>query len=675
MNLNQIKKKYRTDIDGLRAIAVSVVILFHLGIGYFPSGFIGVDIFFVISGYLITGIILSSLREGTFSYSDFFVRRLWRIQPALIFVSIVTLLASSVLFVSPDYLDYLKSAKYNTLLIANQYFSRQSVAYATPESDIFPLLHTWSLAVEWQWYISLPLFIAITIYLKKRITATKDVNISDNFIVVLWSVITVVAAVLALFISKNEPGQSYYFLSTRVFEFCAGGTTYLLTCRKVYIHKGISTILNTLAIIGIIYISTKEHVIDIYPSVNALIVVACTCVLIFSGKQESNFISRLLSLKPFSFTGKLSYSLYLWHWPVLAYCRYVNIQFTGLNLIYICGSIITLSLIGYYLIEQPMRKFSYSLKLSVTLLLALPAIFYSILYSVAVKQQGFPERLGSVYSHQFKTIQHYESKAVTRKKCIDTNHSLETCVLGDREGNKSAIVIGDSNSNHFWGFFDVLGKDAGIKINALSVSSCLTLPGIWQYDWWIYKNKNYEYCHSKTAEYYNIIKNNKFDYVIIGEVWQNYSRGPHLIAKKDDARSDALTKERMTHAAKLAISMIIESGARPVIIKTIYPMPKGYQECRQREAILRKTFSETACDSRRVQAQESQYLTTLFDMLKKEYPSLIIIDPKKIQCKNNSCISHVDSIQVYRDVGHLTDYASYVFGERYLNEFGNPLRP
>ncbi|MBH0128423.1 acyltransferase [Enterobacter sp. SECR18-0236] len=196
MNLNQIKKKYRTDIDGLRAIAVSVVILFHLGIGYFPSGFIGVDIFFVISGYLITGVILSSLKEGTFSYSDFFVRRLWRIQPALILVGIVTLLASSVLFVSPDYLDYLKSAKYNTLLIANQYFSRQSVAYATPESDIFPLLHTWSLAVEWQWYIFLPLFIAITIFLKKRVPATKNVNISDNFILVLWSVITVVSAAL-----------------------------------------------------------------------------------------------------------------------------------------------------------------------------------------------------------------------------------------------------------------------------------------------------------------------------------------------------------------------------------------------------------------------------------------------------------------------------------------------
>jgi len=674
MNLNKIKKSYRADIDGLRAIAVSVVILFHLGIGYFPSGFIGVDIFFVISGYLITGIILSSLREDTFSYSDFFVRRLWRIQPALLFVGIVTLLASSILFVSPDYLDYLKSAKYNSLLISNQYFSRQSVAYATPESDIFPLLHTWSLAVEWQWYILLPFFIAVAIFLKNRLPSTKDINVSDNFILALWIVITFISAALALFMAKKEPGESYYFLSTRIFEFCAGGTTYLLTSRMGNIHKKIVTVSNILAIAVIIYVSTKEHVIDIYPNVNALLVVACTCFLILSGKQENNLVSRLLSLKPFSFFGKLSYSLYLWHWPILAYCRYVDIQLTGLNLMYICGSIIAMSLIGYYFIEQPMRRFKYSLKLTVTLLLAFPALLYSILYSVAVKHQGFPERLGPAYSHQFKTIQLYESKAVTRKKCIDTNHSLETCILGDLEGNKTALVIGDSNSNHFWGFLDVLGKKTGIKINALSVSSCLTFPEIWQYDWWIYKNKNYEYCHNKTAEYYNLIKNNKFDYVIIGEVWQNYSHGPYLITKRDDARSDALTKERMTHAAKLAISKIIESGARPVIMKTIYPMPKGYQECRQREAILRNEFSETACDTPRIQEKESLYLTKLFDILKEEYPSLMFIDPKKIQCKHNICISHVDSIPVYRDVGHLTDYASYVFGERYLIEFGNPLR-
>lgn len=133
---------YRKDIDGLRALAVVLVILFHAGISQIASGFIGVDIFFAISGFLITGIIIKQREKYSFSLANFFVHRLWRIQPAFITMSVATLIATFYFYLPDDFLAYLHSGKYNALFLSNQFFARQSAAYASPAADLFPLLHT-----------------------------------------------------------------------------------------------------------------------------------------------------------------------------------------------------------------------------------------------------------------------------------------------------------------------------------------------------------------------------------------------------------------------------------------------------------------------------------------------------------------------------------------------------
>lgn len=166
-------KYYRRDIDGLRAIAILLVVIFHSGSLLFPSGFIGVDIFFVISGYLITNIITSQQHENTFKLSEFYRRRLWRIQPVLIFMWVVTCVLISLTYLPIDYINYFHSQKYSSLLLANQYFGKSSAEYASPDTIVMPLLHTWSLAIEWQWYLILPLAL---LALKKVVPRLKPAN-------------------------------------------------------------------------------------------------------------------------------------------------------------------------------------------------------------------------------------------------------------------------------------------------------------------------------------------------------------------------------------------------------------------------------------------------------------------------------------------------------------------
>lgn len=670
MSIKSTDSHYRGDIDGLRAIAVILVILFHAGSEFIASGFIGVDLFFVISGYLITGIILTQVQEQRFSLAGFFRRRLWRIQPALIAVSLATLLAASLLYVVPDYLIFLKSAKYNSLFLSNQFFAKQSVAYASPQSEYFPLLHTWSLSIEWQWYLLLPFIVLAGKFVSQR--TGFSIEKCGLLKIFTWGAATILLAIASLLISQHSPGESYYFLSTRAFEFTAGGCTFLLQKRIQTDRSGLLSFLSVVSLATIFFISVSKNIINGYPDLWTLAVVLCTTVLLFTGHCREKYVAGVFRLTPLAFVGKISYSLYLWHWPVFAFSRYAGIQLSGRNLALAVVVIVILSLATYFFVEEPLRRVRTGLKRSITVLVILPVILFSTLYSLAIKHDGFPGRLGKDYAQRQSTLSEYKTRSGMREQCLDKEQDPEKCLLGDLNGTRTGLMIGDSNSNHFWGFIDELSKNQHIKMSALSQSSCLTLPGIWQYDWWIYKNTTYDKCHENTEHYFQLIRQNHYDFVIIGEVWEMYASGPHLINNSGDPRSDVLSKVRMNDALRHALNIIVATGARPVLIKTIFGMPQDYQECINKREILREDFSSSACNARRPIGKSDPYVASLFDQIKADYPSLIIIDPKDIQCQKGLCISQIDSVPVYRDVGHLTDYASYRFGQMYLNQYGNP---
>lgn len=674
MNISEIQKNYRNDIDGLRALAVILVIFFHSGSTFFPSGFIGVDIFFVISGYLITGIILNKIRKEEFSLSDFFVHRLWRIQPALIVVSLVTLAAAAVLFLPVDFIDFLKSAKYNALFLSNQYLGKMSATYASPDTNILPLLHTWSLSLEWQWYLFLPLFVLAGSLITKRLALSQNTDKNDRTLLFIWLIATAALATYSLVLTKIHPGSTYYFLSARAFEFTTGGAAFLLTRMFSSMRGPVTSLLSLFSFVILVAVSVKTGLLDIYPNGYTLVVSASAAIILFCGHYREKVLGSLLSTPPIAFIGRLSYSLYLWHWPVFAFCRYMNVSLSGVQLYLALGTIATLALSSYFLIEAPLRRRRTSLKISVLQLVLLPILLFSALYAVGTRYEGLPQRLGSQYSNQYMTLKQFSDFAKNREECLEGHQDPAECQFGDLSSNKKGLLIGDSNANHFWGFFDVLAQNAHIRMESLTSASCLTLPGVWQYDWWKYRNEPYTQCHEHTEHYYRLIKENHYDYVILGEVWENYASGSHLINNEGDERSDALTQSRMKKALQDALNNIIASGAKPVIITTVYSMPTGYMECHRSRSIARGTYSESDCDTPRPRSEDNAYTHNLFAQMKMEYPTLTLIDVKDVQCPDGRCLSEINTIPVYRDVGHITDYASYHFGQDYLKKYGNPFK-
>ncbi|AOV97399.1 hypothetical protein A9798_10820 [Edwardsiella hoshinae] len=651
---------YRRDIDGLRALAIILVIVFHAGLGVFPSGFIGVDIFFVISGFLITSIIKSDIENGKFSLARFYIRRAWRIQPALLATVIITCLVAIFFYLPDDFENTIKSAKYTLLLTSNQFYSRITTSYAAPNSETLLLLHTWSLSIEWQWYLILPLALSFA----SKYLSTKGIKLTLLSGCVIFFILTNI-------LSFVFPDKNYYFFSSRIFEFMAGAALAYINAPKSKNKKSLVRLFGILSLLALLFMGTRSDILAGYPNYWSLAVCLSTSLLIYIGKFSNNGVSRLLSSTPLVFIGSISYSLYLWHWPVFSFAHYVGwLQGTPSRLLGIAFSFV-LALLSYYLIETPLRRKRYSLLKTLTILAIIPAIAFSLAYSLTQQEQGFPARMGQRYVDMERALTAYDPS--TRQACIDSDNidqAEKTCRIGDKQGSRRALLIGDSHSNHFWYFFDKMGKEAKLAITPLATSSCLTLPGIYQYDWWKFKDRVYQQCYNDTQRYYSLIKKNKYDYVILGETWDSYV-SDSIINQVGDPRSLPLAKARIRHALEQAIDTIIASGATPVIIKSIYPMPKDYAACFYRGIKLHDNNMVPQCNNAWA-GNESNWFSQQVDQLKAHYPSLIIIDPKAVQCRDGRCALDINGVPLYRDVGHITDYASAHLAQRYLATQGNP---
>ena len=317
-----MKFTYRPEIDGLRAIAVAVVILYHAQITIFghqpfKGGFIGVDIFFVISGYLITSIILKELTTtGYFSFKYFYERRIRRILPALLFIMLVSLPFAWMYLVPSSFVDFSKSILYLLGFSSNFYFYYSGQQYGAESGFLKPFLHTWSLSVEEQFYILFPIVLLATFkYFRKY------------FIYILLFGF-IVSLGLADWGSRNHPSFSFYVLPTRVWELLGGSILAYFETIKGHRskHQALNLILPSIGLLlighSILFFDDKTF----HPSFYTLSPIIGVCLIIwFSHKDE--LITKIISSKLFVGIGLISYSLYLWHYPIFAFSRIV--EFTG----------------------------------------------------------------------------------------------------------------------------------------------------------------------------------------------------------------------------------------------------------------------------------------------------------------------------------------------------------
>ena len=340
--------KYRAEIDGLRAIAVVPIILFHAGFEYFSGGFVGVDVFFVISGYLITTIILSEKEQGTFSLVNFYERRFRRILPALFMVMLVSLIFS-LLWLMPSYMeDFSQSLMAVSTFSSNILFWHES-GYWEISNELKPLLHTWSLAVEEQYYVLYPLFLMQIWHFRK------------DWILGSFIVIAAISLATAQWGAYNKPIPTFYLLPTRGWELAIGaGIAYYFLYRKQTVrtllsHKSVNEVLGLL---GLLMISYAVYVFDKgtpFPSLYALVpTVGTGLIILFSSSQT--MVGRLLSIKPLVAVGLISYGTYLWHWPLIVFARHLSITEPS-ELTFAILALLTfpLAYLSWRYIEKPFR--------------------------------------------------------------------------------------------------------------------------------------------------------------------------------------------------------------------------------------------------------------------------------------------------------------------------------
>jgi len=334
---------YRADIDGIRAIAVSIVILFHYGIPGFSGGYIGVDVFFVLSGYLISSIIFSQLEKGRFTFSTFYFRRIRRLFPVVIVVMLVTSALGYTFMLPKDFREFGQSFFASTVYMSNILFYLEA-GYFDTASHLKPLLHTWSLSVEEQFYLVFPFVAWATASLSRRSLFT------------LFSLLALASLVAAVLYIDRDNSAVFYLYPFRAWEMFLGT---MLATRVVPTIQ--SRRLSTLAAsIGVALIAVPSVIYDdqtLFPGVSACLPCMGTVLLIHSGSGSGGWVQQMLSSRIAVFIGKISYSLYLWHWPIYVLYSYSKPHGTNnADIAIMAVATFVASVISWKFIETPFRE-------------------------------------------------------------------------------------------------------------------------------------------------------------------------------------------------------------------------------------------------------------------------------------------------------------------------------
>lgn len=340
------KKNYRGDIDGLRALAVLPVVFYHLGLG-FPGGFVGVDVFFVISGYLISGILLRDIQAGQFSLLEFYDRRVRRILPAF-FAMVVAVLVAGWFLMWPSAFDSLGRHLYYVCAFAsNHWLAGFDGGYFGPTTEQLPLLHTWSLAVEEQFYFVVPLLLLALCRWQRR------------HLLLCVLILFGVSLGYGVYTSFYEPKSAFYLLPSRAWQLALGTLICLVAMRASFALRPV--IRELICAAGLILISLSYAFIsggDVYPGWAALAPTFGAGLIILAGCGGIGMLGNLIGSRPLRFVGKISYSLYLWHWPVIVFAKlYLETEtlslFAQLTIFVLS---VVLSVLSWRFIEQPFRK-------------------------------------------------------------------------------------------------------------------------------------------------------------------------------------------------------------------------------------------------------------------------------------------------------------------------------
>ena len=643
---------YRAEIDGLRAIAVFSVIFYHSSVLIFekkllPGGFVGVDIFFVISGYLITKIITNEYQsKRDFSFLNFYVRRIRRILPALLFVIIVTF-PFIYLKTPPNYiLDYLKSIISINLFVSNIFFWDLGYGYDQLQNVQFqPFLHAWTLSLEEQFYIFFPIFY---FFIYKKL---------NKYLLSLIIIGFFLSLLLSDYASYAHSALNFYILPTRAWEFLIGSIIFLLETKKTLIKKNVSSIFIFIGFffifISIFYFDDKMYL----PSILSLIPVLGTSFIIFF-KYDDNYFIKILKSKILTYSGKISYSLYLWHFPIF-------ILYPNLNFFFQMIIIFTFSIISYYLVEQ---NFRYNIKYNffsvktvlITNFLVICLMFYFLTVSKEIDYEKYP-----VIFHQI----------LKQKANFNTESEFDSDQILFNSQKRNLYIAGDSHMVVLW---ESLRNDERVinKFNLIDKNlgnGCYYVYNFYKIDFFTKKKLNPCTLEDQKKRRENFISK-KDSIVILGgrlPLWLNSKPDRQFfryLEKKNDkfSKLSFMNDEdlKLEDGVRNSIYDLLENDIKviliyPVPILNFFPSKKLFDlylsdKENFQENLKNRPFVISYSDFKKYAKQSHDLLNSI------SHPNLIKIYTHELFCDEilDLCITHDENEIFYLDDDHLSKFGN-----------------
>ena len=646
--------KHQRFIDGLRAVAVVPVILFHFNLAHVTGGYVGVDVFFVISGFLITGLIFEQVKAGRFSIIHFYERRARRILPALFVTCLISTALALLLYMPNDFIQFSRSLEGIAIFSSNFIFARW-IGYFSDFSSTRPLLHTWSLAVEEQFYLLFPLLLMVLNKHFKEKIHTVRIMIYAPFLLSL---------VMSIAFIASNPDRTFYLLHTRAWELLAGSIL-ALHLKDVRLSRPAAEAMSAAgaAILLLCFFIYDRN--TVFPGIAALPPCIAAVFLLWPNINHETFLKRFLSGAPCVGTGLISYGLYLYHWPVIVFTRYYFDRdpstVEALGLISLTFILATLS---YFIIEQPVRAGRILKRKALFSLSGAGLLAFGLIGLAGLHTSGFPLRFNS------DVLQYAITKDDPDHNKVDCSTQLSPqldkeriCKFGALEKSPPDFLLwGDSHAAALQAAVVAQAAKNNIAGWAITRSGCPALTGAERADNFVTYS-----CPAISAAALDVVKRNKIRNVLLVTRWDMYALGwekgsvetvrePFIsfISKEGKflTRQDAFAaafKETVEKLDALGVNVWVVKQVPPQLVdvpsalaKAIYlgrdpeKLKRSYDSIASRRGVIENVFNDTA----------------------KTYP-LHLIDPMNKFCtQRGGCLLTYKGRALYMDNSHLSSYGA-----------------
>ena len=638
---------YRADIDGLRALAVLAVIFSHANIAHFGGGFIGVDVFFVLSGYLITSIILEDYSRRDFSLTLFYQRRVKRILPALFFVLACSAAMAWLWLLPREYEAFSKSLMLSALSVSNFYFLKKTDYFATDAAEV-PLLHTWSLGVEEQFYLLFPLLFAF--------------GLKTRTIFIAVAVLAVASLFGSEIGSRWFPSANYYLLPTRAWEILAGSLCAFYLMGRERRPNGV------LAALGLAFIACAIVLFEPstrIPSLAALLPVGGSVLLILYS-HNTGIAGRILSLAPIVWIGRISFSAYLWHQPIFAFARIRSLEpptqwmMSGLIIV-----VLFLAVLSWRFVEQPFRHAQASsrrIAMSVAISLVVAVGFGSW-----GAQEGLPFRLDPKVASLMDAAV-WSGACLFQSKDGLPSLSDEKCSFNTGVAQKTYAIWGDSISAAISPALVEELKERNVGLIQLTHGHCVPIPDVWTS-----RNDQAVNCTEFNRRALDYLLASKVEVVVLAASWVNFFNASHMSVDGVELKGAEITVPVLAGKLKSTVEKLEQARKRVVLV---YPTPRFKKSVTEVMAAMMikgdstPDFAYPLARFKEDTARASAILDAASDHeIEKVFPATIFCGP----AGSDQCYLGRDGVPFVADKSHYTQKGAELIVDGIINEIENAL--